>query len=89
MIVDAAAAAKTSGVVKVSLVARTDRSGANDYNDKLSQKRGAAVKSELINQGVAADQIAMRAMGESDPLVPTEDGVRHNKNRAVEITLER
>ena len=41
----------------------------------------------LISKGVPADMQKVVAMGESDPLVPTADGVRNAQNRRVEITF--
>jgi flagellar motor protein MotB len=38
-------------------------------------------------QGIAPDEIAVSAYGESRPLVPTADGVREPQNRRVEIVL--
>ena len=42
---------------------------------------------ELVRQGIAPDEIAVSAYGESRPLVPTADGVREPQNRRVEIVL--
>ena len=38
--------------------------------------------------GIAANDIAVFAKGESEPLVATTDGVREPQNRRVEIILE-
>ena len=51
------------------------------------QRRADVVASELVNQGVAKEEIVVTAFGETKPLVPTADGVREPQNRRVEIVL--
>jgi len=71
-----------------SVTGYTDRSGPEDYNMALSLRRADSVRSALISGGVAADKITVAGRGESDPAVPTADGVREAKNRRVEIILQ-
>ena len=54
----------------------------------LSIRRANAVKDALVRAGIPANQIAVIGKGESDPLVPTADGVREPQNRRVEILLQ-
>jgi outer membrane protein OmpA-like peptidoglycan-associated protein len=54
---------------------------------RLSQRRADAVKAELVKLGIPASEITTVAKGESDPLVPTADGVREPRNRRVEIVF--
>ncbi|MBI5163800.1 MAG: outer membrane beta-barrel protein [Magnetospirillum sp.] len=84
---DAAKAAKATGSSRVNLTGHADRSGSDKYNMALSMKRANAVKTGLIQQGIPADQIAVVARGEGEPLVPTGDNVREPQNRRVEIVL--
>jgi len=72
----------------VSVTGHTDRAGPEDYNMALSLRRADAVRSALIAGGVAADKITVAGRGESEPAVPTADGVREPKNRRVEIILQ-
>jgi OOP family OmpA-OmpF porin len=72
----------------VSVTGHADRSGPEDYNMALSLRRADAVRSSLISGGVAADKITVAGRGESEPAVPTADGVREAKNRRVEIILQ-
>ena len=78
--------AKMSGGA-VIVIGHTDRAGADEYNDRLSLARAEAVAAALIDGGVPADQISIEARGESDPLVPTEDGERNQLNRRVVISV--
>ncbi|MBC7906316.1 MAG: OmpA family protein [Rhodospirillaceae bacterium] len=87
IVAQAAGAAKQGNAARVNLTAHADRSGSDKYNQALSMKRGNAVKDALVKQGVPADQIAVVAKGESDPLVATPDGAREPQNRRVEIVL--
>jgi outer membrane protein OmpA-like peptidoglycan-associated protein len=64
-----------------------DRSGSDAYNMALSLRRANAVKDQLVREGIAANQIVVVGRGESQPLVPTADGVREPQNRRVEIVL--
>lgn len=79
--------AKQGKVMKLDLTGHADRSGPDAYNQKLSERRAEKVKQQLIRLGVSASDIATHAKGESDPLVPTDDGVREPQNRRVEIVF--
>ncbi|WP_336985689.1 OmpA family protein [Altererythrobacter aquiaggeris] len=70
------------------VVGHTDRSGSDAYNIGLSQRRAAAVVDMLANGGIARGAIATDAEGESQPRVPTADGVREPQNRRVEIKVQ-
>jgi OmpA-OmpF porin, OOP family len=72
----------------VALVGHADRSGTDAYNQRLSERRAAAVRARLIQYGVGGETIQARGLGESQPLVPTADGVREPQNRRVEIGLQ-
>jgi outer membrane protein OmpA-like peptidoglycan-associated protein len=84
---DAVAAAKSGNSAQITLTGHTDRSGSEQYNMALSMRRAEAVKAAMIRQGVPAASIVVIAKGESQPLVPTADGVREPQNRRVEILI--
>lgn len=77
--------AKAGNVTRIDVTGHADRSGSDQYNLRLSQRRAQTVQAELVRDGVPADQISVAAKGESEPLVPTADGVREPQNRRVEI----
>lgn len=84
VISEAARKAKDTGAVAIQVIGHADRSGPPAYNDKLSMRRANAVKAELAKNGVDASTITVEGRGESDPLVPTADGVREPQNRRAE-----
>ena len=79
---------RRTGSARISLRGHTDTSGNAAYNQALSERREQAVTDELIRQGVPADAVSGVAVGETDPAVPTGDGVPEEQNRRVEIALE-
>jgi len=87
IIEQAAAAAKSQGSARIDVTGHTDTVGTVAYNQKLSERRAAAVKKVLVELGIAADEIATVGKGKSGLLVPTADGVREPRNRRVEIVL--
>jgi OOP family OmpA-OmpF porin len=83
-VAQAAAAGQGS---RLELVGKADRSGATPYNQRLSERRAAAVMQALSQGGVASNRLSSSAVGETQPPVPTPDGVREPRNRVVEITI--
>lgn len=73
---------------RIQVVGHADRSGSNSYNQRLSERRASIVKGELVRLGVTGGQIATRGAGETEPRVPTADGVREAQNRRAEIIFQ-
>lgn len=71
----------------VSIVGHADASGPNAYNQALGLRRAEAVAAKLTEMGLKAVSVSTTSVGESDPLVPTADGVREPQNRRATITL--
>ena len=84
---NAANAYATTGQARVQLAGHADKSGSDQYNVGLSQRRADAVKAYMASKGVPDTAVATEAFGESKPLVDTADGVREPQNRRVEITF--
>ena len=87
VISQAAANTRKAALTRITLTGHADRSGAERYNMALSLRRANAVKREMMRNGVAAKDIAIFGRGETQPLVPTPDGVREPQNRRVEIVF--
>lgn len=73
---------------QVEVAGHTDRAGTEGYNQELSEARARTVAEELAVQGVPADRIRTQAFGESDPVVPTPDGVPQPQNRRAVIEYD-
>jgi OOP family OmpA-OmpF porin len=87
-IVEQAAAAYRAGApVQIQVTGYTDRSGSPGYNQRLSERRAAAVADALTRLGVPRNDMAVSGHGENDNRVPTADGVREPQNRRVEIVF--
>ena len=84
----ALADARKMGSVRISATGHADRSGSEDYNMALSLRRADSVREALIAGGVSADTITVAGRGESEPAVPTADGVKEQANRRVVIVLQ-
>jgi len=87
IIAEAATNARRVQTTRIEVAGHADRSGDAAYNQRLSQRRADAVAAELVNRGIARNEIVVTAFGETRPLVPTADGVREPQNRRVEIVL--
>lgn len=94
----ATALQQNGGVQNVVITGYTDRLGSTGYNQKLSERRAAAVKSYLTSKGVAASRLTAQGKGEADPVVMCSDKALPalikclEPNRRVElerITVER
>ena len=84
----AADAFRSKGNARITATGHADRSGPENYNMALSLRRANAVKDALVQNGVPATAISVVGKGESQPLVPTADGVREPQNRRVEIVIQ-
>ncbi len=74
------------GNARVMLAGHADKSGKPAYNVGLSQRRNTSVRGYLESHGISGGVITTDALGETTPRVPTEDGVREQQNRRVEVT---
>ncbi len=52
-------------------VGHTDRIGTDAYNQKLSEKRAAAVKEYLVGKGIEANKVYTEGKGEKQPKTGT------------------
>ncbi|MGB7369610.1 OmpA family protein, partial [Erythrobacter sp.] len=74
------------GTANVMLAGHTDRAGSVTYNMGLAERRNSSVRDYLTGRGIPNTRISSEAFGESQPRVPTADGVRELQNRRVEVT---
>jgi OOP family OmpA-OmpF porin len=74
--------------VSISATGHADRSGSEDYNMALSLRRADSVREALIAGGIDGNAVTVAGRGESEPAVPTADGVKEQANRRVEIVIQ-
>ncbi len=67
----------------------TDSRGSATANLTLSKKRAAAVKDWLVAHGVAAERLTSEGYGETKPLDPREVTEAWEKNRRVDLLVEK
>ena len=60
--------AKAIKLEVILAVGHTDRIGGDAYNQKLSEKRAAAVKEYLVAQGIEANRVYTEGKGEKQPV---------------------
>ena len=84
---DAAVASKSTAHTQIAVNGYADTSGTPRYNQTLSMQRAQTVAAELVRNGVAKQEIAIKAFGDTVLLVPTGPGVREPQNRRVEILV--
>jgi outer membrane protein OmpA-like peptidoglycan-associated protein len=84
---EAASAAKSMGSASVTIVGHTDTVGSNKYNQKLSECRANATKSNLVGKGVPEGAISASGKGETELMVQTGDGVKEPQNRRATVDL--
>ena len=65
----------------------TDWVGTEEYNQKLSDNRAAAVKNYLVSKGVDESRITSAGHGESMPIADNKTAAGRQKNRRSEMTL--
>ena len=85
---EAAAAAKSGGSASVKIVGHTDSVGSAAANQKLSECRADAAKSNLVGKGVAEGAISASGKGEGELIVQTGDGVKEPQNRRATVDLQ-
>lgn len=76
---------KQWGDVKVEVAGHTDSIGSDEYNMGLSVRRADAVRSYLIDKGIAADRLIVKGYGESQPVADNSTDAGRAQNRRVEL----
>jgi len=84
------ALAKLQGVDVEMVIAtgHTDSVGSDAYNQKLSERRAAAVKDYLVSKGIPAAKITTIGKGESQPVATNKTAEGRQKNRRVDIEFK-
>jgi OOP family OmpA-OmpF porin len=81
---------KLNGVDLEMVIAtgHTDSIGTERYNQKLSERRAAAVKAYLVSKGIPASKVTTIGKGESQPVATNKTAAGRQKNRRVDIEFK-
>jgi outer membrane protein OmpA-like peptidoglycan-associated protein len=71
----------------IEVAGHTDSTGADQYNQQLSERRASAVAAYLGTRSVRADRVITVGMGETRPIANNETEQGRQQNRRVELTL--
>ena len=79
-----------ASTTRLTINGHTDSKGTEKYNQRLSERRAAAVRNYLVQSGVpAASIVSVQGLGESQPVATNETAEGRATNRRVEILVER
>jgi outer membrane protein OmpA-like peptidoglycan-associated protein len=85
--------AKVAGIVsghpglRLDVEGYTDSVGGDDYNQKLSENRGGAVRDYLTKEGMATSSVSSKGFGKADPVATNNTAAGRQKNRRVELVI--
>jgi len=85
--------AKVAGIVsghpglRLDVEGYTDSVGGDDYNQKLSEDRGEAVRSYLTAQGMAGGSVTSKGFGKNQPVASNDTAQGRQQNRRVELVI--
>jgi OOP family OmpA-OmpF porin len=72
----------------VVIEGHTDSVGSSGFNQQLSKARADAVRNYLLTQGIRADRILARGMGEGFPVASNDSSAGRQQNRRVELLVQ-
>ncbi len=75
--------------IKVQLEGHCDDRGSEEYNLALGASRAEALKSALLNAGIAADRVQTVSYGKEKPFCSNENEQCWQSNRRDHVALER
>lgn len=75
---------KVDGIV---VTGHTDSRGSEAYNQQLSERRAAAVRDYMVNNGVDASLLTAVGRGENEPVADNNTADGRQQNRRVDIDV--
>ncbi|HXE89642.1 MAG TPA: OmpA family protein [Terriglobales bacterium] len=85
--------AKVAGIIlahpglRLEVEGHTDSVGTEEFNQRLSERRAAAVRDFLVQQGVPSSAIGSLGFGESHPIASNDTSIGRQQNRRVELVV--
>ncbi len=83
-----AAGLKAESASRITIVGHTSSEGADEYNQKLSQRRADAAVTAIAARGIAGTRMTADGRGESQPLADNVTATGRSLNRRVEIVCQ-
>lgn len=71
----------------IQIEGHTDSTGAESYNQLLSERRASSVRDFLLNQGIEPRRTRAVGYGQRYPIASNESASGREQNRRVELTL--
>ena len=85
--------AKVAGIVsghpglRLDVEGHTDSIGGDDYNQRLSEQRGGAVRDYLTKEGMQLDSVTAKGLGKTQPVASNDTAKGRQQNRRVELVI--
>jgi len=85
--------ARVAGIVsghpglRLDVEGHTDSVGGDDYNQRLSEQRGEAVREYLTQQGMPRSSVTAKGFGKTQPVASNDTAKGRQQNRRVEIVI--
>lgn len=85
--------ARVSGIIaghpglRLEIEGHTDSVGGDEYNQRLSEQRAAAVRDYLVRQGLSMNSVTARGFGKTMPVASNETAAGRQQNRRVELVV--
>jgi len=79
---------QVAGDYNLSIEGHTDSTGADEYNQQLSERRAKSVYDYLNNCGLQASSLESKGFGEAQPIASNDTNEGRQKNRRVEIVIQ-
>ncbi|OOR92468.1 hypothetical protein B0181_01650 [Moraxella caviae] len=71
----------------LKIIGHTDSQASHEYNQKLSEKRAAAVRDYLVSKGVAAERLQVSGASYDKPVASNATEQGRFQNRRIEFTV--
>ncbi len=85
--------ARLSGIIvshpglHIAIEGHTDSVGAEDYNQKLSERRAESVRAYLVQEGIRSIDVGAAGLGEGTPVATNGTAAGRQQNRRVELVV--
>jgi len=79
---------KENAGVRVQVAGYTDSTGADEYNQGLSERRANAVLDYLSSHGIESSRLSSVGFGESNPVADNATADGRSQNRRVEFNIQ-